>query len=270
MRRALASLRAAGRSVTLLAPAEPGSVLVGRGPGEAASLLPWERRDVASLLDEAGPSGALAQTLASFELALVCTRNDRLAESLRRLVATVAVQDPTPPGGVHASRWLAQPLEALGVPVVEPPTLTASAEERSAAQPILDALPRGFLAVHPGSGSPRKNWPADRFRALADAVAPREPFLVIEGPADREAVAALGECPRAVLARGLRPRVLGAVLAEAGLYVGNDSGVSHLAAAFGSPTVVLFGPTDPAVWSPVGPRVRVCAAVGFGARPGVR
>jgi ADP-heptose:LPS heptosyltransferase len=50
--------------------------------------------------------------------------------------------------------------------------------------------------------------------------------------------------------------VLAAVLARAGLYVGNDSGVSHLAAAAGCPTVALFGPTDPALWSPVGPRVR--------------
>jgi ADP-heptose:LPS heptosyltransferase len=50
-------------------------------------------------------------------------------------------------------------------------------------------------------------------------------------------------------------RVLGALLGRAGLYVGNDSGVSHLAAAAGAPTLALFGPTDPAVWAPVGPAV---------------
>jgi ADP-heptose:LPS heptosyltransferase len=61
----------------------------------------------------------------------------------------------------------------------------------------------------------------------------------------------------AVLARGLTPRVLGATLARAAAYVGNDSGVTHLAAAWGAPTVALFGPTDPAVWSPVGPRVTI-------------
>jgi heptosyltransferase-3 len=60
-----------------------------------------------------------------------------------------------------------------------------------------------------------------------------------------------------VLARELPVRVLGAVLARAGLYVGNDSGVSHLAGAYGAPTIALFGPTDPALWSPVGPRVSV-------------
>ena len=51
-------------------------------------------------------------------------------------------------------------------------------------------------------------------------------------------------------------RVLGAVLSRAGVYLGNDSGVSHLAAAFGAPTVALFGPTDARVWAPVGPAVR--------------
>ena len=58
----------------------------------------------------------------------------------------------------------------------------------------------------------------------------------------------------------ISPRVLGAVLADAGLYVGNDSGVSHLAAAWGAPVLALFGPTDPALWAPVGPRVNVLRA----------
>jgi ADP-heptose:LPS heptosyltransferase len=63
-----------------------------------------------------------------------------------------------------------------------------------------------------------------------------------------------------VHARDLPARVLGAVLAHAGLYVGNDSGVSHLAAAWGAPVLALFGPTDPAQWAPVGPRVKVLRA----------
>jgi ADP-heptose:LPS heptosyltransferase len=44
------------------------------------------------------------------------------------------------------------------------------------------------------------------------------------------------------------------------LFIGHDSGVSHLAASWGAPTLALFGPTDPAVWAPVGPRVRVVRA----------
>ena len=80
------------------------------------------------------------------------------------------------------------------------------------------------------------------------------------GPADEAAAAALGGAPDVVLARSLPPRVLGTVLRDAGCYVGHDSGVSHLAAAFGAPVLALFGPTDPAVWAPVGRRVHVLRA----------
>jgi ADP-heptose:LPS heptosyltransferase len=63
-----------------------------------------------------------------------------------------------------------------------------------------------------------------------------------------------------VRAHHLPLRVLGALLARAALYVGNDSGVTHLAAAWGAPTLALFGPTDPAQWAPLGPRVRTLRA----------
>ncbi|HET6897513.1 MAG TPA: glycosyltransferase family 9 protein, partial [Vicinamibacteria bacterium] len=117
-----------------------------------------------------------------------------------------------------------------------------------------------FVAIHPGSGAPRKNWPAQRFAALAERLAAGQRFLLLEGPADGDSAAPASGLPGAVRARDLPPRVLGAVLARAGLYVGNDSGVSHLAAAWGAPVLALFGPTDPAQWAPVGPRVTVLRA----------
>ncbi len=55
-------------------------------------------------------------------------------------------------------------------------------------------------------------------------------------------------------------RTLGAALSRAGLFLGNDSGASHLAAASGAPTLALFGPTDPALWAPVGPSVATLRA----------
>jgi ADP-heptose:LPS heptosyltransferase len=82
-----------------------------------------------------------------------------------------------------------------------------------------------------------------------------QPWLLAEGPADAVSARSLRDCRNAVPAATLPPRVLGAALAEAGVYVGNDSGVSHVAAAWGTPTVALFGPTDPLVWSPLGPCV---------------
>ncbi|MBI3931906.1 MAG: glycosyltransferase family 9 protein [Acidobacteria bacterium] len=259
LRRAVASLRTAGHTVGLLAPVAPGAALVGRGPADVGTLLPWDRADVASLLTAAGvPPGALRQQLATFDAAVAYTRNAAIPRSLAALVTRVVVHDPLPVAG-HASDWLARPVTDFGASVVAPPCQAPTREEDSAARPWLDGLPEEFLAVHAGSGSAPKNWPERRFAALVEALSGGRPWLLIEGPAET-AGGPLRELPRAVLARELPPRVLGAVLARAGAYVGNDSGVSHLAAAWGAPTVALFGPTDPEVWAPVGPRVRVLRA----------
>src|SRR5262249_31729672 len=86
------------------------------------------------------------------------------------------------------------------------------------------------------------------------------PWLLVVGPADEAPGAALGSLPDVVVARSLPPRVLGSVLRQAGCFVGNDSGVSHLAAAFGAPVLALFGPTDPTGRAPL--RSPPAAAVG--------
>jgi heptosyltransferase-2 len=65
---------------------------------------------------------------------------------------------------------------------------------------------------------------------------------------------------KVVLAHHLSLPVLAAVLERCRVFVGHDSGVSHLAAATGISCVLLFGPTDPAVWAPVNPAVKVVAA----------
>jgi ADP-heptose:LPS heptosyltransferase len=162
----------------------------------------------------------------------------------------------------HASLVFAAPAQELcGGPPAEPTALCPRPQDEAEALPLLGRLPERFLALHPGSGSPRKNWPAQRFAALAERLAAGCPFLVVEGPADERAAAPLRR-PPAVIARGLSLRGLGALLSRAGLFVGNDSGVAHLAAAFGAPTLALFGPTSAAVWAPLGPRVRVLEAPG--------
>ena len=257
-------LRGGGRQVLLIAPAAAGAAIVGTGSSEAHELFAWERPEIAALFaEEAPPPAGLRERLAAVDLAVVYSRSAALVRGLQSLVAQVAAHDPTPAAGVHASRWLLRPLEALGFrPTGDPEPIRPTAPETAEARRFSSSLPAGFLAVHPGSGSPRKNWPADRFAALLDTVAPRAPFLLVEGPADAEAVAVLRRRPGAVVAHGLPPRMLGAVLSRAGVFIGHDSGVSHLAAAWGTPTVALFGPTDPAVWAPLGPRVAVVRAPG--------
>jgi ADP-heptose:LPS heptosyltransferase len=265
LRTAVAALRAAGHSVSLLAPSGPGAALRGGGLCDVDGVLPWESATFAGLLAaDASISAELRGALAPFEAVVAYTASGELVRGLERAAPTaqVVAQPPLPPPhGPHAARWLSEPVVAFGAdPALTPPVTVSSANEKARAQSWRAGLGSRFLAIHPGSGAARKNWPAERFASLAERLTAGRPFLLVEGPADAEAAAALARVRAAVRARDLPPRVLGAVLAHAGLYVGNDSAVSHLAAAWGAPVLALFGPTDPAQWAPVGPRVTVLRA----------
>jgi ADP-heptose:LPS heptosyltransferase len=204
----------------------------------------------------------LCRSLDGVSLAIAYTRSADLAGNLRTLIETVIVHEPQPPPeGGHASVWLASALVPLGIDVsADPPPCVPTSNEEELAAPWIERLPSRFLAIHPGSGSPSKNWPAQSFAALVGELQPDGAWLLVEGPADDDSASSLRRRPGVVVAAGLSPRTLGAILRRAGVYVGNDSGVSHLAAAWGAPTVALFGPTEPRVWAPVGPRVRVVRA----------
>jgi heptosyltransferase-3 len=112
----------------------------------------------------------------------------------------------------------------------------------------------GFAVIHPFSGSPKKCWPLDRYQALARLLEPHMPVRWCAGPEE--------QLPAAVRIADLYE--LACWLATARVYVGNDSGITHLAAAVGTPVVALFGPTDPRIWAPRGPQVRVIARPALG------
>jgi ADP-heptose:LPS heptosyltransferase len=221
------------------------------------ALLPIDGPEVAAVLGGLSPPPAFAAALRS-DLLIALTRSLDLAAALRPHATRLLVHDPAPPPGVHAAEWLAAPVRDLGLDApLEVPPLVFTAEERRAAEAWASRLPPRFLAIHPGSGSPAKSWPEGRFRALAARLTEGRPWLLVTGPADARARAALRAAPGAVEAHGAPVRVLGALLARCGLFVGSDSGVGHLAAASGAPTLALFGPTDPLTWSPLGPTVDV-------------
>ncbi len=115
-----------------------------------------------------------------------------------------------------------------------------------------------LLAIHPGSGAQRKNWPRESYRSLAERLARKCPVRVILGPAE-EAEHDFWSRPPAGVKLVVNPGLasLAELLEAAAVYVGNDSGVTHLAAALGVPVVALFGPTDPEEWGPRGQMVRI-------------
>ncbi|MHB0870872.1 MAG: glycosyltransferase family 9 protein [Chloroflexota bacterium] len=217
--------------------------------------------------------------------------------SFQRLATRRVLWAPAlPPPGRHALDHLLETLRPLGmtafaapdsgsVPESDPrgaPEMAAGATGRSPLRPPAPlvqpstaahqraktlwnslGLPadRQVVALHPGSGGDWKRWPVERFAQVADRLADAGLAVVaIQGPADSVVVGHLLEAVQGdppLVAAGLDAEELAAFLALASSYLGNDSGVTHLAAAVGIPTVAVFGPTDPAVWGPRGPRVVV-------------
>ena len=138
---------------------------------------------------------------------------------------------------------------------VEPSMGFSTADLESAARRLWGLTEAGkFIAIFPGSGSPAKNWPAERFAALARQLGKESRVVFVLGPAEAGLEHKLfGTYP---LLRGLSLGTVAAIARFASAFIGVDSGVSHLASAAGTPGVVLFGPTDPARWRPLG-RVEV-------------
>src|SRR5436190_4590188 len=98
---------------------------------------------------------------------------------------------------------------------------------------------RAGAVIQPFSGSRSKNWPLDRYAELARRLADTMPVAWCAGPDD--------EMPEAEI-RIADLYELACRLAGARLFIGNDSGIAHLAAAVDTPVLVLFGPTEPAIW----------------------
>ena len=115
-----------------------------------------------------------------------------------------------------------------------------------------------LLALHPGSGSPYKNWPLKSFLETARICGERGwKILWLLGPAEEEREADFPGAGENIISVRLSLALLSSLLKYCGAYLGNDSGISHLAGWSGIPTVVLFGPSDPLLWKPLGPGVKI-------------
>ncbi len=189
----------------------------------------------------------------------------------------IARSTPPEESREHAADYLLRTLTPLGINAQaedRTPRLALLPEDHEAAEQRLRSFdleveadpPPQLIAVHPGSGSRRKCWSVERFAHVIRALEqPNRYFLLIEGPADTDLVERLIAMPEGAgansLQRFLRLRALpiahlAAILARCHLFIGNDSGVTHLAAAVGAPVIAIFTVTDPARWGPRG-RVHV-------------
>ncbi len=170
---------------------------------------------------------------------------------------------------VHVTDHLLKQFASSGLPASDSnPRLHLNDSDREWAR---DFWKRGGVApeeqskviiLHPGSGSKKKVWPLDRFLNLAHALQDYfgSKVLIILGPAEGQEVQTAFEGTRPtefIKAKGLTLLQLASVMAGCWFFIGNDSGVSHMAAALGLPTLVIFGPTDSRVWSPKGEKTFV-------------
>jgi heptosyltransferase-3 len=164
--------------------------------------------------------------------------------------------------GRPAARHFAGIVEPLGLALADDAAsdLFPSPQDMAGAHAFLSGLKPGtrLVAIHPGSGGEAKNWPMEWWAELGRRLTTEKPdvsLLLVEGEADSEAAQFILGAWKAVphlRARWLPLPILTVLLREAALFLGHDSGITHLAAASSRdlPIVALFGPTDPTVWAP--------------------
>jgi heptosyltransferase-2 len=177
---------------------------------------------------------------------------------------------------VHAAREWAAPLESLALYLDDHETkIFPSDADLSFARDWLGidskrnaavAEPALRLAIHPGSGSSKKNWPVEKWRMLGAhffEAYPDAELVLVGGEADGEVLQRLQtgwQGNRLRVACDLPLTLLAAILGECDFFCGHDSGVSHIASAVGVKSLLLFGPTDPQIWAPLNGTARVLIA----------
>lgn len=267
----------------MLAPAlsnsrEWGEVIVaGRRPG-----IDFVRPMVSRCLDFEGPGWhALFMDVPEPGVTLPATAVDRviaflndpqgaMRKNLERFFpgASIAVLPgyPDEKDAVHVALYLARALENSGLPVH-----AERAMDDAIKRPLL--LPghrrRARTVFHPGSGGAQKNHPPEFWINLVRAFREKIPLVnelptVLLGPAEEKLLPLFSEEKEVEVLLSPDMGRLSLLLQEALLYVGHDSGITHLAAMLGAPTIALFRHSSVAQWRPLGPRVKVIEASASG------
>ncbi|HEY2626228.1 MAG TPA: glycosyltransferase family 9 protein [Candidatus Udaeobacter sp.] len=191
---------------------------------------------------------------------------DGIFESnLLRCGVDLLIHGPAKPEkGDHAARQFARPLQELGLAVEDlAAKVYPSIEDRHHAQEFLRDLPRPLVAFHPGSGSKKKTWPVENWIDIGNGLLGLDDFqgslIIVLGEADDDQVRSLRAIwtnERVQFAKHFPLPELAAVF-EHSVFIGHDSGISHLAAAASADCILLFGPSDPEAWAPLNENVQV-------------
>jgi ADP-heptose:LPS heptosyltransferase len=281
------ALRALGPDARVAFCGQPRLAALLAGVGAAGEALSFDSYGLEALFTDEPAPPALAERLSGFHrvVSWFGSRDDRYPERLRSLVPSCVVALPVPEAPEPVWMHLLATLRLLDHPAVRPPLrwtddralrapLAVPARWRQEARRTLDALgvpgAASLLVVHPGAGGRSKRVAPAVLAAAVERAVRQRPIspmasrgelrvLVHQGPADREAVerlAALLEPPAATLLEPSLPLLAG-VLSLADVYLGGDSGVSHLAAAVGTPSAIVFPPSTRERWTPWSATARV-------------
>jgi heptosyltransferase-3 len=237
--------------------------------GEVQSVFPIERGALAELLlGIASLQSEMRRWLQRCDLAVgwIADPDHRLRFALARAgVARIVIGSSRSlgPRETHQQDRLLEMLAAVvpgnidGHPLVLPPGVLAQAQRRLGR--MAGGKRRKLAVCHPGSGSPHKCVEPAVFVELIQWCAANDWLaLLMGGPADDEKVTeVLRRCRPPIVVQHEPLLAVAGLLAQTNVFIGHDSGLTHLAASLHVPTVALFGPTDVARWAPRGQHVAV-------------
>lgn len=196
------------------------------------------------------PQVNVSRYLENFHIILAYTdESEPFSVALKRSFSGKIIFYPVQPSRIneHIISYLLQPVRGIASCIKEVPEI------------MLDTtVDRNYFVIHPGSGSIHKNWSKEKFLQLYTHLSQKKGGYILLGCAEDDMKNFWSRnVPAEKIINSPALKSLMNLVRKTELYIGNDSGISHIFSASGIPSVIIFGPTSPAVWSPKGKNVKI-------------